>query len=105
MDQRAFRVFVSFMLIRTTFPMFKPLSLEQSPPIPMLQSGANPLHTFLGFDTRKHIVSLCLRDPMDTREMPPNGNTHISANCVRGVRKVGQLLSLQSCVYYIYSSQ
>ncbi|KIM55774.1 hypothetical protein SCLCIDRAFT_288871 [Scleroderma citrinum Foug A] len=62
--------------------------LEQSPPIPMLQSGANPLHTFLGFDTRKHIVSFCLRDPMDTREMPPNGNTHISANCVRGVRKV-----------------
>ncbi|KAI6132332.1 hypothetical protein EV401DRAFT_1849807 [Pisolithus croceorrhizus] len=62
--------------------------MEQAPPVPMLQTGPDPLRTFLGFDKRKHIVSLCLRDPMDTREMPPNGNTYVSALCVRGVGKV-----------------
>ena len=63
-------------------------SLEQVPPIPTLQEGPYPLHRFLGFDKDRHIASLCLRDPLDVREMPPNGNTHISANCVRGVKKV-----------------
>ncbi|KAI6021885.1 hypothetical protein BKA83DRAFT_12347 [Pisolithus microcarpus] len=62
--------------------------LEQSPPVPTLQKGPDPLHSFLGFDKRKHIVSLCLRDPMDTREMPPNGNAYVSALCMRGVRKM-----------------
>lgn len=62
--------------------------LEQSPPIPTYQSGSQPLHNFLGFDTSKHIVSLSLRDPLDAREMPANGNTHVSASCMRGVRKV-----------------
>ncbi|KAI6142856.1 hypothetical protein BKA82DRAFT_530571 [Pisolithus tinctorius] len=62
--------------------------IEQSPPVPTLQTGPDPLHNFLGFDKRRHIVSLCLRDPMDTREMPPNGNAYVSALCVRGVRKV-----------------
>ncbi|KIJ63113.1 hypothetical protein HYDPIDRAFT_182431 [Hydnomerulius pinastri MD-312] len=62
--------------------------LEQVPPIPTMQPGPYPLHSFLGFDTRKHITSLCLRDPLDSREMPPNGNAAVSANCVRGVRKV-----------------
>jgi hypothetical protein len=62
--------------------------LEQVPPIPTLQDGPHPLHRFLGFDRDRHIVSLSLRDPLDMREMPPNGNTHVSANCVRGVKKV-----------------
>ncbi|KAL4073515.1 hypothetical protein J3A83DRAFT_4229091 [Scleroderma citrinum] len=75
--------------------------LEQSPPIPMMQPGPNPLHTFLGFDMRKHIVSLCLRDPMDTREMPPNGNNYVSANCMRGVRKV----NLSDWRDYVYKMQ
>ena len=63
-------------------------SLEQVPPIPTLQNGPYPLHRFLGFDKDRHIASLCLRNPLDTREMPPNGNTYVSANCVRGVKKV-----------------
>ncbi|KAG8216391.1 hypothetical protein J3R82DRAFT_6495 [Butyriboletus roseoflavus] len=62
--------------------------LEQVPPIPTLQNGPHPLHRFLGFDKDRHIASLCLRNPLDTREMPPNGNTCVSANCVRGVKKV-----------------
>ncbi|KIK80459.1 hypothetical protein PAXRUDRAFT_833517 [Paxillus rubicundulus Ve08.2h10] len=62
--------------------------LEQTPPVPTMQTGPYPLHSFLGLDTRRHIASLCLRDPLDTREMPPNGNVHVSANCIRGVRKV-----------------
>ncbi|KAI6010129.1 hypothetical protein EDC04DRAFT_2581170 [Pisolithus marmoratus] len=75
--------------------------LEQSPPVPMLQTGPDPLHTFLGFDKRKHIVSLCLRDPMDTHELPPNGNTYVSTLCVRGVRKV----TLSDWRKYVYNLQ
>ncbi|KAH7882484.1 hypothetical protein F5I97DRAFT_1910746 [Phlebopus sp. FC_14] len=71
-------------LINIPFESF----LEQTPPTPTLQTGSQRLHHFLGFDPLKHIVSLCLRDPQDIREMPPNGNTHISVNCVRGVRKI-----------------
>ncbi|KAG1732727.1 tRNA-guanine(15) transglycosylase-like protein [Suillus lakei] len=62
--------------------------LEQTPPVPTYQAGPQPLHNFLGFDSSKHIVSLSLRDPLDAREMPPNGNSHVSASCMRGVRKV-----------------
>ncbi|KAG1867273.1 hypothetical protein DFJ58DRAFT_904531 [Suillus subalutaceus] len=62
--------------------------LEQTPPVPTYQTGSQPLHNFLGFDSSKHIVSLSLRDPLDAREMPPNGNSHVSASCMRGVRKV-----------------
>ncbi|KAG1871408.1 hypothetical protein F4604DRAFT_1583403 [Suillus subluteus] len=62
--------------------------LEQTPPVPTYQAGSQPLHNFLGFDSSKHIVSLSLRDPLDAREMPPNGNAHVSALCMRGVRKV-----------------
>ncbi|KAG1771948.1 tRNA-guanine(15) transglycosylase-like protein [Suillus placidus] len=62
--------------------------LEQTPPVPTYQAGSQPLHNFLGFDSSKHIVSLSLRDPLDAREMPPNGNSHVSALCMRGVRKV-----------------
>lgn len=53
--------------------------LEQTPPVPTYQTGSQPLHNFLGFDSSKHIVSLSLRDPLDAREMPPNGNSHVSA--------------------------
>lgn len=62
--------------------------LEQTPPVPTYQGGSQPLHNFLGFNSSKHIVSLSLRDPLDAREMPPNGNSHVSASCMRGVRKV-----------------
>ncbi|KAG1722643.1 uncharacterized protein EDB91DRAFT_203475 [Suillus paluster] len=62
--------------------------LEHTPPVPTYQAGPQPLHNFLGFDSSKHIVSLSLRDPLDAREMPPNGNAHVSALCMRGVRKV-----------------
>ncbi|OAX40573.1 hypothetical protein K503DRAFT_714294 [Rhizopogon vinicolor AM-OR11-026] len=62
--------------------------LEHTPPVPTQQTGSQPLHDFLGFDSSKHIVSLSLRDPLDAQEMPPNGNTHISALCMRGVKKV-----------------
>ncbi|KAI6006321.1 hypothetical protein F5J12DRAFT_833689 [Pisolithus orientalis] len=75
--------------------------IEQSPPVPTLQTRPDPLHNFLGFDKRKHIVSLCLRDPMDTREMPPNGNAYMSALCVRGVRKV----TLSDWRKYVYKLQ
>ncbi|KAG2108636.1 tRNA-guanine(15) transglycosylase-like protein [Suillus discolor] len=62
--------------------------LEQTPPVPTYQAGSQPLHDFFGFDSSRHIVSLSLRDPLDAREMPPNGNSHVSASCMRGVRKV-----------------
>ncbi|KAG2144108.1 uncharacterized protein EDB93DRAFT_1087790 [Suillus bovinus] len=62
--------------------------LEQTPPVPTHQAGSQPLHDFFGFDSSKHIVSLSLRDPLDAREMPPNGNSHVTALCMRGVKKV-----------------
>ncbi|KAG2060076.1 hypothetical protein BDR06DRAFT_927447 [Suillus hirtellus] len=62
--------------------------LEQTPPVPTYQAGSQPLHDFFGFDSSRHIVSLSLRDPLDAREMPPNGNSYVSASCMRGVRKV-----------------
>ncbi|KAF8122556.1 hypothetical protein EV363DRAFT_1182359 [Boletus edulis] len=75
--------------------------LEQTPPIPTLQNGPHPLHRFLGFDKDRHIASLSLRDPLDMREMPPNGNTYVSANCVRGVKKV----TLSDWRRYVYDMQ
>ncbi|EIW77271.1 hypothetical protein CONPUDRAFT_168246 [Coniophora puteana RWD-64-598 SS2] len=62
--------------------------LDNSPPVPTLQGGDTPLHSFLGFDKAKHVVSMSIRDPHDVREMPPNGPKHLTAKCVRGVRKV-----------------
>ncbi|KAF8892347.1 tRNA-guanine(15) transglycosylase-like protein [Gymnopilus junonius] len=62
--------------------------LEHNPPVPTLQPGLNPLHTFLGFVPGKHILSMSGRDPYDGREMPPNGVQHISVNSLRGVRKL-----------------
>ncbi|KAF8653657.1 hypothetical protein AX16_003808 [Volvariella volvacea WC 439] len=62
--------------------------LDQNPPIPTLQPGQNPLYKFLGFSLDQHLLSMSLRDPSDGREMPPNGNKHVSALCLRGVRKV-----------------
>ncbi|KAJ7209542.1 tRNA-guanine(15) transglycosylase-like protein [Mycena pura] len=62
--------------------------LEQSPPLPTLQPGSHPLHTFIGFDPRKHILALALRDPADSRETPANGTDHVSAATERGIKKV-----------------
>ncbi|ETW77151.1 hypothetical protein HETIRDRAFT_65670 [Heterobasidion irregulare TC 32-1] len=64
--------------------------LEHSPPVPILQPGPHPLHKFLGFLPRKHIVTMSLRDPFDAREMPSNGNNFVTAYCIRGVRQVGR---------------
>jgi hypothetical protein len=72
-------------------------SLEQTPPLPALQSGPYPLHTLLGFDFCKHIVCMSPRDPKDVDEMPPNGKDSISVKCMRGVRKVCALRSSLMC--------
>ena len=64
------------------------VSLEHTPPVLTLQPGTNPLHTFLGFTSGKHILSLSARDPADGREMPSNGKGHVAVMTVRGVRKV-----------------
>ncbi|CAK5265358.1 unnamed protein product [Mycena citricolor] len=71
--------------------------LENTPPIPTLQTGTNPLHTFLGFDPQQNILVLTLRDPNDSRELPPNGNDSVSIATGRGVRKVTPA-SWHSCV-------
>ncbi|KIP09270.1 hypothetical protein PHLGIDRAFT_103075 [Phlebiopsis gigantea 11061_1 CR5-6] len=62
--------------------------LDQNPPIPTLQGGPHSLHKFLGYKIDQHLLSLCARDPADGREMPANGKDHVSANCIRGVRKI-----------------
>ncbi|KDQ54042.1 hypothetical protein JAAARDRAFT_196811 [Jaapia argillacea MUCL 33604] len=64
--------------------------LDRNPPILTAVGGPFPLHTFLGYSPSKNVISLSLRDPFDGREMPPNSNKHVSANCIRGVRKVDQ---------------
>ncbi|KAG6895778.1 hypothetical protein C0992_012653 [Termitomyces sp. T32_za158] len=71
-------------LIHVPFETF----LEQSPPVPTLDPGPNALHRFLGFELDRHIVSLSVRDPDDTRAMPPNGNGFLNACSLRGVRKI-----------------
>ncbi|XP_006458792.1 hypothetical protein AGABI2DRAFT_115808 [Agaricus bisporus var. bisporus H97] len=62
--------------------------LAVPPPVPTLVHGRTPLHTFLGFSPGQHIVSMSLRDPENGREMPANGNNHVSAYSLQGVRKV-----------------
>ncbi|KAH8076007.1 tRNA-guanine(15) transglycosylase-like protein [Cristinia sonorae] len=62
--------------------------LDRVPPVPVLQTGSAPLHTFLGYDRGQHILAMSVRDPFDGRDMPANGKDHISALCIRGVRKV-----------------
>jgi hypothetical protein len=64
------------------------LSLEHRPPIPLLFQHERPLHGLFGFAPKRNVVIMSLRDPGDTREMPPNSNTSVNAFCVRGVRKV-----------------
>ena len=63
-------------------------SLENNHPIIGLFDGPNPLEKLLGLDHTESIVSMSLRDPLDNREMPPNGNKFINASCIRGVRQV-----------------
>ena len=72
-------------------------SLENNPPVPTLQTGHNPLHRFLGFNPRNHLLSMSARDPNDSREMPPNGHAHMSVYTLRGVRKVRQFFSTSDC--------
>ncbi|GLB40040.1 putative queuine tRNA-ribosyltransferase [Lyophyllum shimeji] len=62
--------------------------LEHNPPVPTLQPGPNALHRFLGFVPEQHLVSMSARDPGDVRDMPPNGNNHVSVLSLRGVRKI-----------------
>ncbi|KAF9443725.1 hypothetical protein P691DRAFT_712883 [Macrolepiota fuliginosa MF-IS2] len=62
--------------------------LDVLPPVPTLVDGKNSLHTFLGYSLGQHVVSMAVRDPADGREMPPNGNAHVAAYSLRGVRKV-----------------
>ncbi|KAJ7251763.1 tRNA-guanine(15) transglycosylase-like protein [Mycena haematopus] len=62
--------------------------LENSPPVPTLQPGSNPLHTFLGFNSGQNLLALTLRDPADSSETPSNGNDYISASTSRGVKKI-----------------
>jgi hypothetical protein len=51
--------------------------------------GAHPMHKFFAYDPAKHVLVMTPRDPKDLQEMPPNGNHHVTAKCLRGVRKVG----------------
>ncbi|KAL5514900.1 hypothetical protein ACEPAG_2216 [Sanghuangporus baumii] len=62
--------------------------LERTPPIPTLIDANKPLETLAGLQEDRHVLSMSLRDPHDVREMPPNGNKFMNANCIRGVRKV-----------------
>ncbi|KAI0747854.1 tRNA-guanine(15) transglycosylase-like protein [Daedaleopsis nitida] len=62
--------------------------LNRNPPVPTIVGGAHPLHSFLGYNIDRHVLTLTLRDPSDGRKMPPNGNDFVSAQCTRGVRKV-----------------
>ena len=73
-----------------------PCSLENNHPIIGLFDGPNPLERLLGLDHTESIVSMSLRDPLDNREMPPNGNKFINASCIRGVRQVCHSF-IQSC--------
>jgi len=68
--------------------VFLSLSLDVHPPVPTLAPGKNPLHSFLGFSTDNHVISMSIRDPADEREMPANGKLHVCAYSLRGVRKV-----------------
>jgi len=47
----------------------------------------------LGYQLNKHVLIMSVRDPADGREMPANGQTHQSAVCIRGVRKVNTTVS------------
>ncbi|KZP23473.1 hypothetical protein FIBSPDRAFT_1042913 [Athelia psychrophila] len=64
--------------------------LEQVPPVPTLQGGPHPLHTFLGYPPARNTLVLSLRDPACAKQLPPNGKDHISALSLRGVRKVSK---------------
>lgn len=79
-----------------------PVSLERQPPAPTLQTGENLLHTFLGFSESKHVLSVSLRDPIDERELPANGNKYINAVCIRGVRKVGHCVVMSWSTFNHY---
>ena len=81
---------------------FLPFSLENNPPVPTLQTGHNPLHKFLGFNPSNYLLSMSARDHYDGREMPPNGQSHISVYTLRGVRKVCRfvLFKIYRLVYF-----
>ncbi|GAW02036.1 glycoside hydrolase family 47 protein [Lentinula edodes] len=65
--------------------------LEHKPPVPTLQpqQGQSPkINSFLRFPEDEYVLSMSLRDPTDRREMPANTNVYVTANCIRGVKKV-----------------
>ncbi|KAJ3996306.1 tRNA-guanine(15) transglycosylase-like protein [Lentinula boryana] len=65
--------------------------LEHKPPVPTFQpqQGQSPrINSFLRFSEDDYLLSVSLRDPGDGRKMPANTNTFVTANCIRGVRKV-----------------
>ena len=78
-------------------------SLERTPPILTLEDNSHPIHSFLGFDPDKHIISMRLRDTSDMKELPANGKDYVSARCIRGVRKVS-LMSKISRTHPLNSS-
>ena len=80
--------FYAFFCISSHVPEILMNSLERTPSILTLEDGPHPIHSFLGFDRDKHIVSMKLRDTSDMRELPANGKDFVSARCIRGVRKV-----------------
>lgn len=61
--------------------------LERKPPLPTLVQSEHPLHELLGFTPEKHLLSVSVRDPAESRELPPNGNAYVTVQCVRGVRQ------------------
>ncbi|KAJ7072455.1 tRNA-guanine(15) transglycosylase-like protein [Mycena amicta] len=62
--------------------------LERVPPVPTLQPGPHPLHTFLGYDPAEQLLVLTLRDPHDVRDAPANTDNYVSAVTGRGIRRV-----------------
>ncbi|KAJ3809990.1 tRNA-guanine(15) transglycosylase-like protein [Lentinula lateritia] len=65
--------------------------LEHKPPVPTLQPqhGQSPkINSFLRFPEDEYVLSMSLRDHADRREMPANTNVYVTANCIRGVKKV-----------------
>lgn len=66
-------------------------SLENNPPVPTLVPGPLPLHSFHGFEPKRNVLSLGLRDMNDIQVLRANGNNYVVAQCVRGNKQVNSL--------------